>query len=66
MEWPSQSSDLNYIENLLRELRLRIQKIDPRNLYDLKRVCQDELAKIPTAICKNLTSKYPVGLEAVI
>ena len=52
--------------NLWRDLKLRIQKKDPRNLTDLKRVSQEEWAKIPTDICKYLISKYPKRLEAAI
>ena len=36
-EWPSQSPDLNPIENLWRELKIRVAKCQPRNLNDLGR-----------------------------
>ena len=43
MEWPSQSLDLNPLENLWRELKNRVAQ-QPTNLQDLKRICKEEWA----------------------
>ncbi len=47
LEWPSQSPDLNPIENLWRELKVRVAKRQPRNLNDLERICKEEWDKKP-------------------
>ncbi len=41
LEWPSQSPDLNPIENLWRKLKVRVAKRQPRNLNDLERICKE-------------------------
>ena len=66
LEWPSQSPDLNPIENLWRELKLRVQERDPRNLIQLKEICREEGAKIPISICVDLVNKYSNRSEAVL
>ncbi len=58
LEWPSQSSDLNPIENLWRELKVRVAKCQPWNLNDLERICKEEWDKIPPEMCANLVANY--------
>uniref|UniRef100_A0A8C7JWT5 Transposase n=1 Tax=Oncorhynchus kisutch TaxID=8019 RepID=A0A8C7JWT5_ONCKI len=65
LEWPSQSPDLNPIENLWRELKVRIAQRQPRNLKDLE-VCIEEWAKIPAAVCANLVKNYRKRMISVI
>ncbi len=65
LEWPSQSPDLNPIENLWRELKVRVAKRQPRNLNDLERICKEEWDKIPPEIPPaNLVANYKKCLIA--
>ena len=66
LEWPSQSPDLNPIENLWRELKVRVAKRQPRTLNDLEKICEEEWDKIPPEICANLVANYKKGLTSVI
>ncbi|KAF2351812.1 Transposase Tc1-like [Trinorchestia longiramus] len=66
LEWPSQSPDMNQIENLWRELKLKIQKRDPNNITELKEICTEEWNKIAPETCKRLVVNYYKRLEAII
>jgi hypothetical protein len=44
-KWPSQSSDLNPIEHLWRDLKIAVQRRSPSNLTELERICREEWDK---------------------
>uniref|UniRef100_A0A674C7G8 Paired domain-containing protein n=1 Tax=Salmo trutta TaxID=8032 RepID=A0A674C7G8_SALTR len=65
LEWPSQSSDLNPIENLWAELKKRVRARRPTNLTQLHQLCQEEWAKIHPTYCGKLVEGYPTCLTQV-
>ena len=65
LEWPSQSPDLNPIENVWAELKRRVQARRPTNLTQLHQLCQEEWAKIHPTYCGKLVEGYPKRLTQV-
>ncbi len=61
-----ESPDLHPIENLWRELKVRVAKRQPQNLNDLERICKEEWDKIPPEMCANLVDNYKKRLTSVI
>uniref|UniRef100_A0A8C6TG47 Transposase n=1 Tax=Neogobius melanostomus TaxID=47308 RepID=A0A8C6TG47_9GOBI len=66
LEWPSQSPDLNPIENLWKDLKTAVHKRSPSNLTELELFCKEEWAKMSVSRCANLVQSYPRRLAAVI
>ena len=66
LEWPSQSPDLNPIENLWKDLKIVVHRHSPSNLTVLERICREECEKIPKSRCAKLIQTYLRRLEAVI
>ncbi len=61
-----QTSFINLIENLWRELKVRVAKRQPRSLNDFERICKEEWDKLPPEMCANLVTNYKKRLTSVI
>ena len=63
LEWPSQSPDLNPIENLWAELKKRVLARRLTNLTQLHQLCEEEWAKIHPTYCESLwkANKFDPG-----
>ncbi|CAJ0951774.1 unnamed protein product [Ranitomeya imitator] len=56
LQWPGQSPDLNPIENLWKELKIKVHMRHPKNLDNLEKICVEEWAKITPQTCAGLIS----------
>uniref|UniRef100_A0A3Q4I3F8 Tc1-like transposase DDE domain-containing protein n=1 Tax=Neolamprologus brichardi TaxID=32507 RepID=A0A3Q4I3F8_NEOBR len=66
LECPSQSPDLNPIENLWQDLKTAVHKRCPSNLTELELFCKEEWARISVSRCAKLVETYPKRLAAGI
>ena len=65
MKWPSQSPDLNPIENLPKIIKINVHNRNPKNIEDLKAFCVEEWNRITPETCKKFTKNYAKRLLAV-
>ena len=64
LEWPSQSSALNPIENVWAELKKRV-RARTTNLTQLHQLCQEEWTKIHPTYCGKLVEGFLKHLTQV-
>ena len=65
LECPSQSTDVNPIEDLRAEMKKLVRARRPTNLTQLHQLCQEEWAKIHPTYCGKLVEGYPTCLTQV-
>ncbi|CAB1447842.1 unnamed protein product [Pleuronectes platessa] len=66
LKWPSQSPDLNPIENIWQDLKIAVHRRSPSNLTELHLFCQEEWTNLSISRCAKLVETYPKRLAAVI
>ena len=68
LPWPSQSPDLNPMENLWSEIKLRLtlRKDRPKSLDDLFEHVQQEWKALPSSYLKSIVFSMPRRIQAVI
>jgi hypothetical protein len=66
MDWPTNSSDFNLIENLWFVLKHCVEKQIPRNVADLREFILGEWGKITRQEVQNLIWTIPTQLEKCI
>lgn len=66
MDWPSNSPDLNPIENLWGLVKRNVEKRKPKNLDDLEKFMIEEWELIPDEVINNLVMSMRARCEEVI
>ena len=64
LKWPSQSPDLNTIEDLRRDLKMAVHWRSSSNLMELERSCKEEWEKLTKNGCAKIVESFSKRLEA--
>ena len=65
MDWPSQSPDMNPIENLWQDLKKIVRQHKPTNKEDLKHILNEKWNKICSERCGRLVGSMPSRTTAL-
>ena len=65
-DWPAQSPDLNIVEPLWSELKVKVTSCKPDNIEALCRACEENWDKIPVANMKSLYESIPRRIHEVL
>ena len=66
LEWPSNSPDINPIENLWSIVKHNVEKRFPRNIDELNQYMTEEWEKIPESFLVNLVQSMKTRCQLVI
>ena len=66
MDWPSNSPDLNPIENLWGIVKNNVERRMPKNLGELERFMVEEWDRIPESMLINLVASMKRRCELII
>jgi len=66
LDWPSNSPDLNPIENLWHWVKREVDKLETKSLEDLEQSFSEYLKKIPISLLQSLIESMKKRLELCI
>lgn len=66
LDWPSQSPDLNPIENVWSVMKVNIAKRHPKNVRQLRKIVDEEWDKCGRELAQKLVKSMPHRIQAVI
>ena len=66
IRWPSQSPDLNPMENLWANMKINVMKRHPKNLQELQNMVDEEWSKFGPELAQHLVESMPRRIQAII
>ncbi len=66
MDWPSNSPDLNPMENLWRVMKYKVRNSHPQNASELEEAIHLALKSFPQKLAWNYVNNMPTRIQKVI